>query len=119
MLGEKVSFDGEKRYDNVVSSCPIDPDGVDRRKTMRRLKRQRYATPGPNFLWHVDGWDKLAPFSIFIHGAVDGFSRRILYSWKSTQLTRTRESLLRTTSTLSNNLEVYREGYVVIKAQRM
>ena len=41
------------------------------------------------------------------------------YSWKSSQLTRTRESLLRTTSILSNNLEVYREGYVVIKAQRM
>ena len=28
---------------------------------------------------HVDGWDKLAPFGIFIHGAVDGFSRRILW----------------------------------------
>ena len=56
----------------------IDPEGVDRRKR-RRLKRRRYATPGPNFLWHVDGWDKLAPFGIFIHGAVDGFSRRIFW----------------------------------------
>ena len=43
------------------------------------LKRRRYITPGPNFLWHVDGWDKLAHFGIFIHGAVDGFSRRILW----------------------------------------
>ena len=42
-------------------------------------KRQRYITPGPNFLWHVDGWNKLAHFDIFIHGAVDGFSRRILW----------------------------------------
>lgn len=32
----------------------IDPDGVERRKR-RRLKRRRYITPGPNFLWHVDG----------------------------------------------------------------
>ena len=56
----------------------IDPEGVDRRKR-RRLKRRRYTTPGPNFLWHVDGWDKLAPFGIFIHGAMDGFSRRILW----------------------------------------
>ena len=30
----------------------IDPEGVDRRKR-RRLKRRRYATPGPNFLWHA------------------------------------------------------------------
>ena len=30
-------------------------------------------------MWHVDGWDKLAPFGSFIHGAVDGFSRRILW----------------------------------------
>ena len=56
----------------------IDPEGVDLRKR-RRLKGQRYATPGPNFLCHVDGWDKLASFGIFIHGAVDGFSRRLLW----------------------------------------
>ena len=56
----------------------IDPEGVECRKR-RRLKRRRYITPGPNFLWHIDGWDKLAPFGIFIHGAVDGFSRRILW----------------------------------------
>ena len=56
----------------------IDPEGVECRKR-RRLKRRRYITPGPNFLWHVDGWDKLAHFGIFFHGAVDGFSRRILW----------------------------------------
>ena len=56
--------------------CIIDSEGVECRKR-RRLKRQRYITPGPNFLWHVDGWDKLA--HIFIHGAVDGFSRQILW----------------------------------------
>ena len=58
--------------------CIIDPEGVECRKR-RRLKRRRYITTGPNFLWHVDGWDKLAHFGIFIHGAVDGFSRRILW----------------------------------------
>ena len=67
------------RRDTVMKSLRIiDPEGVERRKR-RRLKRRRYVTPGPNFLWHVDGWDKLAPFGIFIHGAVDGFSRRILW----------------------------------------
>ena len=47
-------------------------------RKQRRLRRSRYGTPGPNFLWHVDGWDKLAPFGTFIHEVVDGFSRRIL-----------------------------------------
>ena len=56
----------------------IDPEGVECRKR-RRLKRRRCITPGPNFLWHVDSWDKPAHFGIFIHGAVDGFSRRILW----------------------------------------
>ena len=42
----------------------IDPEGVERRKR-RRLKRRR--------------WYELAHFGIFIHGAVDGFSRRILW----------------------------------------
>ena len=48
-------------------------------RKQRRLRRSRYGTPGPNFLWHIDGWDKLAPFGTFIHEAVDGFSRRILW----------------------------------------
>ena len=56
----------------------IDPEGVNRRKR-RRLKRRKYITPGPNYIWHVDGWNKLAPFGIYIHGAIDGFSRRILW----------------------------------------
>ena len=56
----------------------IDPEGVERRRR-RRLKRRKYVTPGPNFLWHIDGWDKLAPFGLYIHGAIDGYSRRILW----------------------------------------
>ena len=52
--------------------------GVECRK-QRRLRRRRYDTLGPNFLWQVDGWDKLAPFGTFIHKAVGGFSQRILW----------------------------------------
>lgn len=41
--------------DTVMKSLRIiDPEGVERRKR-RRLKRRGYITPGPNFLWHVDG----------------------------------------------------------------
>lgn len=45
----------------------------------RRLHRRNYANPGPNFCWHVDGYDKLKPFGFAIHGAIDGFSRKIMW----------------------------------------
>lgn len=35
--------------------------------------------PGPNFLWHIDGYDKLKPFGFAIHGCIDGFSRKLLW----------------------------------------
>ena len=56
----------------------IDPQGVENRRR-HRLQRRRYSTPGPNFLWHLDGWDKLKPYGFCVHGCIDGFSRRILW----------------------------------------
>lgn len=44
-----------------------------------RLRRRTYANPGPSFCWHMDGYDKLKPFGFAIHGAIDGFSRKILW----------------------------------------
>ena len=77
--GLRLKNDLQARRDTVMKSLRIiDPEGIECRKR-RRLKRRRYGTPGPNFLWHVDGWDKLAPFDIFTHGAVVGFSLRILW----------------------------------------
>jgi len=34
---------------------------------------------GPNYTWHIDGHDKLAKWGFYIHGAVDGFSRKVLW----------------------------------------
>lgn len=56
----------------------LDPEGIELRKA-NRLKRREYINPGPNFSWHQDGYDKLKPFGFPIHGAIDGFSRRILW----------------------------------------
>ena len=56
----------------------LDPEGV-RCRTRRRLRRRAYFNMGPNFLWHMDGYDKLKPYGICIHGCVDGFSRRIMW----------------------------------------
>lgn len=35
--------------------------------------------PGPNFIWHIDGYDKLKPYGFCIHGAIDIYSRPILW----------------------------------------
>ena len=56
----------------------IDGQAVERRRK-RRLLRRRYICPGPNYVWHIDGYDKLKPFGFAIHGAIDGFSRRIMW----------------------------------------
>ena len=56
----------------------LDGEGV-RGRRIGRLKRRDYVNPGPNFVWHIDGYDKLKPFGFAIHGAIDGYSRRILW----------------------------------------
>ena len=67
------------RRDTVMEALRvIDPEGVSIRKR-HRLKRRKYSVPGPNFLWHIDGWDKLKPYGFCVHGCIDGFSRRLLW----------------------------------------
>ena len=78
----------------------MDPEGVARRKR-RRLKRRIYQNKvccdtvyrqshllsiclslltsffvykGPDFVWHIDGYDKLKPYGFTIHGCVDGLA---------------------------------------------
>jgi hypothetical protein len=57
----------------------IDPVGCEGRKG-RRLQRRVYRSKGPNFIWHADGYDKLKPYGITIHVAIDGYSRRIMWA---------------------------------------
>ncbi|XP_074642759.1 uncharacterized protein LOC141899985 isoform X3 [Tubulanus polymorphus] len=56
----------------------IDPEGV-RERASGILRRRNYSAKGPNYLIHVDGHDKLKPYGFAIHGAIDGYSRRILW----------------------------------------
>ena len=69
----------------------LDPAGVSQRARIR-LKRRIYRnkvivaimhkrvdslnnfflTQGPNYLWHCDGYDKLTPYGLTIHGCIDG-----------------------------------------------
>ena len=61
----------------LIVKC-LDPEGV-RCRTKRRLRRREYSNPGPNYLWHIDGYDKLKPYGICIHGCIDGYSRQIIW----------------------------------------
>ena len=56
----------------------VDPEGVAQR-SRHRLQRRQYRARGPNFIWHIDGYDKLKPFGFCIHGAIDGYSRRLMW----------------------------------------
>ena len=48
-------------------------------KSLDPVTRREYHSFVPNHTWHIDGYDKLKPFGIAIHGALDGYSRRILW----------------------------------------
>ena len=45
----------------------------------RTLRRRIYISSGPNVVWHANGYNKLKPYGFPIHGAIDGFSRRVLW----------------------------------------
>lgn len=48
-------------------------------RTRRRFTRRTYHSMGPNYIWHVDGYDKLKPFGLGLSGCIDGFSRKIMW----------------------------------------
>ena len=43
----------------------------------RTLRRMLYYSPGPNWVWYLDGYDKLKPCDFEIHECMDGYSRRV------------------------------------------
>ena len=56
----------------------MDPEGVQARKA-HRLRRRQYHSPGPNSVWHADGYDKLKLYGVPIHGCIDGFSQKVIW----------------------------------------
>jgi hypothetical protein len=41
--------------------------------------RVNYWVPHPNAVWHIDGHHKLIKWGFVIHGAIEGYSRRIMF----------------------------------------
>ena len=61
----------------------VDPMGVELR-VRRVLHRRVYSVESPNALWHLDGYHKLIRWRFVIHGAIDGYSRLIMFLRGST-----------------------------------
>ncbi len=60
----------------------VDPVGVDRRlQRLERRRDKRYLTPGPNYIWSIDGHLKLQPYGIEIYACIDAFSRNIIWTY--------------------------------------
>src|SRR5947199_1830936 len=58
----------------------LNPEGVASRTPGLRKKRlENYITAGPDYLWCLDGHDKLAQYGIEIYAAVDAYSRKIIW----------------------------------------
>ncbi|WAR22587.1 hypothetical protein MAR_016561, partial [Mya arenaria] len=47
-------------------------------RTVRRFQRRNSFAAGPNFIWHLDGYVKLKPYGLCIHGCICGFSMKVL-----------------------------------------
>ena len=43
------------------------------------IARRSYRVAGPNSLWHLDGHHSLVTWGFVIHGAIDGFSRLVVF----------------------------------------
>ena len=56
----------------------IDPVGCELRRK-HGIKRRQYINSGPNFAWYIDGYHRLKPWGFRIPGAIDGYSRKILW----------------------------------------
>ena len=56
----------------------VDHDNVIARRR-QVIRRRVYSVPHPNAVWHIDGNHKLIRWRFVIHGAIDGFSRTVIY----------------------------------------
>ena len=90
LIGEKTVQD-RLRHQGIrvqrsklrASMKRVDPHGV-KARLKHVLHRRQYSVPGPNSLWHLDGYHKLIRWGFVIHGGIDGYSRLITYLRVST-----------------------------------
>jgi len=88
---------GHRSRENDVRTALqiLDEYGITSRTPRMKKKRlDNYVVPGPDWLWCLDGHDKLARFGIEIYGCVDAYSRKIIWFFVGSS-NRTQVSVLR------------------------
>jgi Integrase core domain len=75
LLDQNLKIQRQRIRDSMAR---IDPVGtLDRWAAV--IPRRVYSVAGPNSLWHMDGNLKLRKYGFVLHGAIDGYSRYIIY----------------------------------------
>jgi hypothetical protein len=59
----------------------VNPSGVERRAKDLQRKRGEYIVRGPNFIWSVDGHQKLQSYGFEIYACVDAYSRYVIWAF--------------------------------------
>ncbi|KAM4062502.1 hypothetical protein HRG_013675 [Hirsutella rhossiliensis] len=55
------------------------PEEVQRRREGNFKHRTDFTVPGPNFLWCLDGYEKLKRFGFQVYACIDAYSRCIVW----------------------------------------
>ena len=83
----------------------------------KRLRKRQYVSKGPNYVWHIDFYNKLKPYSIVINGCIFGFSRN--FTWLEANTTNSDPRVIASTITCIHVLKLWnaslavRSGYVM------
>ena len=56
----------------------LDGEGVGLR-SRNRPQRHVHHSCGPNYIWHIDGYDRLKPFEIATSGCINRFSGKMIW----------------------------------------
>jgi hypothetical protein len=57
----------------------LNPEAIFRRTARIQSKKGEYIVPGPDYIWSIDGHDKLSLFGIDIYVCIDAYSRAIIW----------------------------------------
>jgi hypothetical protein len=61
----------------------LNPKAIFRRTARIQSKKREYIVPSPDYIWSIDGHNKLSPFGIDIYTYIDAYSRAIIWVYIS------------------------------------
>jgi hypothetical protein len=57
----------------------LDPEAIALRMRRMQSKKGEYIMPGPDWIWLINGYDKLLLFGIEIYACINAYSRNIIW----------------------------------------